>query len=55
MYKEPKNEERSKVAFDFFKWSLEHGQKDAAALDYVPVPDTLVKQIEGYWASDFKK
>ena len=52
MYKEPKNEERSKVAFDFFKWSLEHGQKDAAALDYVPVPD---KQIEGYWASDFKK
>ena len=55
MYKEPKNEERIKVAFDFFKWSLEHGQKDAAALDYVPVPDTLVKQIEGYWASDFKK
>ncbi|HAC69903.1 MULTISPECIES: phosphate ABC transporter substrate-binding protein PstS [Pseudomonas] len=55
MYKEPKNEERSKVAFDFFKWSLENGQKDAAALDYVPVPDALVKQIEGYWASDFKK
>ncbi|ALZ86047.1 phosphate ABC transporter substrate-binding protein [Pseudomonas oryzihabitans] len=55
MYKEPKNEERSKVAFDFFKWSLENGQKDAAALDYVPVPDELVKQIEGYWASDFKK
>ena len=55
MDKEPKDEERSKVAFDFFKWSLEHGQKDAAALDYVPVPDTLVKQIEGYWASDFKK
>ncbi|GAC1036636.1 phosphate ABC transporter substrate-binding protein PstS [Pseudomonas sp. No.117] len=55
MYKEPKNEERSKVAFDFFKWSLEQGQKDAAALDYVPVPDALVKQIEGYWASDFKK
>ncbi|MCD4864867.1 phosphate ABC transporter substrate-binding protein PstS [Pseudomonas sp. PLB05] len=55
MYKEPKNEERSKVAFDFFKWSLEHGQKDAAALDYVPVPDALVQQIEGYWASDFKK
>lgn len=55
MYKEPKNEERSKVAFDFFKWSLENGQKDAAALDYVPVPDALVKQVEGYWASDFKK
>ncbi|MEH3022586.1 MAG: phosphate ABC transporter substrate-binding protein PstS [Pseudomonas oryzihabitans] len=55
MYKEPKNAERSKVAFDFFKWSLENGQKEASALDYVPVPDALVKQIEGYWASDFKK
>ena len=55
MYKDPKNEERSKVAFEFFKWALEHGQKEAEALDYVPVPETLVKQIEGYWASDFKK
>jgi len=54
MYKEPKNAERSKVAFDFFKWSLENGQKDAAALDYVPLPDSLVKKIEAYWASDFK-
>ncbi|WP_310125239.1 phosphate ABC transporter substrate-binding protein PstS [Pseudomonas oryzihabitans] len=55
MYKDPKNEERSKVAFEFFKWALDHGQKEAEALDYVPVPETLVKQIEGYWASDFKK
>ncbi|GGM14024.1 phosphate ABC transporter substrate-binding protein PstS [Pseudomonas asuensis] len=54
MYKEPKNAERSKVAFDFFKWSLENGQKDAAALDYVPLPDSLVEKIEAYWASDFK-
>ncbi|MDR6235303.1 phosphate transport system substrate-binding protein [Pseudomonas psychrotolerans] len=55
MYKDPKNEERSKVAFEFFRWALDHGQKEAEALDYVPVPETLVKQIEGYWASDFKK
>nr|WP_240795266.1 phosphate ABC transporter substrate-binding protein PstS [Pseudomonas psychrotolerans] len=55
MYKDPKNEERSKVAFEFFKWALDHGQKEAEALDYVPVPEALVKQIEGYWASDFKK
>ena len=55
MYKDPKNEERSKVAFEFFKWALDHGQKEAEALYYVPVPEALVKQIEGYWASDFKK
>jgi phosphate transport system substrate-binding protein len=55
MYKEPKNAEHTKVAFDFFKWSFENGQKDAASLDYVALPDSLVKQIEGYWTTQFKR
>jgi phosphate transport system substrate-binding protein len=55
MYKTAKNAEHAKVAFDFFKWSLENGQQEAASLDYVALPDSLVKQIEAYWASDFKK
>jgi phosphate transport system substrate-binding protein len=54
MYKTPKNAEHTKVAFDFFKWSFENGQSQAASLDYVALPPSLVKQIEGYWASDFK-
>jgi len=54
MYKTPKDAAKSKTAFEFFKWSFESGQKDAEALDYVPLPDTLVKQIEAYWKSDFK-
>nr|WP_199536064.1 phosphate ABC transporter substrate-binding protein PstS [Dyella solisilvae] len=54
MYKKPKNAEHTKVAFDFFKWALENGQKDAASLDYVALPDTLVKKIEAYWASEYK-
>jgi phosphate transport system substrate-binding protein len=45
----------SKVAFDFFKWSLEKGQADASSLDYVPLPAALVSQIEAYWASDYKQ
>ena len=53
MYKQPKNAEQSKAAFDFFKWSLEQGQEQAAKLDYVALPDSLVKRIEGYWKSDF--
>lgn len=53
MYKQPKNAEQSKAAFDFFKWSLEKGQQQAASLDYVALPDSLVKRIEGYWKSDF--
>ncbi len=54
MYKQPKNVANTKVAFDFFKWSFENGQSLAASLDYVALPPTLVKQIEAYWASQFK-
>ena len=54
MYKSPKNAEHTKVAFEFFKWALENGQKDAASLDYVALPDTLVKKIEAYWATEYK-
>jgi phosphate transport system substrate-binding protein len=54
MYKTPKDAAHSKVAFEFFKWAFEHGQKEADSLDYVALPDSLVKQIEAYWKSDFK-
>jgi phosphate transport system substrate-binding protein len=52
MYKKPKDANQTKTALTFFKWSYENGQKQAAALDYVPLPDALVKQIEAYWKSD---
>jgi phosphate transport system substrate-binding protein len=54
MYKTPKNANNSKVAFDFFKFALEHGQQSASELDYVPLPNALVSRIEAYWASEFK-
>ncbi len=54
MYKQTKNAEHSKTAFEFFRWSFEHGQNDAESLDYVSLPEPLVKQIEAYWTSDFK-
>ncbi|MFO1515723.1 MAG: phosphate ABC transporter substrate-binding protein PstS [Lysobacterales bacterium] len=54
MYKQPKDAARSKAALDFFKWSLENGQKQAEELDYVPLPVDLVKQIEAYWAAQIK-
>jgi phosphate transport system substrate-binding protein len=53
MYKQPKNPERAKVARDFFKWALENGQAQAVSLHYVPLPPTLVKQVEAYWGTDF--
>ena len=54
MYKEPKDAAASKQALEFFKYALEQGQTDAKALDYVPLPASLVKQIEAYWAKTIK-
>lgn len=53
MYKQPKDSARANTVMDFFKWALESGQKQAGDLDYVPLPDNLVKQIEGYWKAQF--
>lgn len=55
MYKKAKNEEQSKAAFDFFKWSLENGQEQAASLDYVALPKSLVSKIDEYWKTEFTK
>ena len=52
MYKKPKDAQRSRIALDFFKWALEKGQGQAEKLDYVPLPPSLVKQIEVYWKAN---
>jgi hypothetical protein len=41
------------AAFDFFRWTMERGQKQADDLHYVPLPPNLVQQIEGYWKAQF--
>ena len=45
---------RTRIALDFFRWSLEHGSKTAADLGYVPLPAPLVQQVLSYWAATFK-
>ncbi|GFM55652.1 phosphate ABC transporter substrate-binding protein PstS [Pseudomonas capsici] len=55
MYKKAKNAEKSAATFDFFKWSLENGQKQAEELDYVALPKSLVERVEGYWKTEFTK
>ncbi|MEQ4504575.1 phosphate ABC transporter substrate-binding protein PstS [Pseudomonas sp.] len=55
MYKKAKNEEKSAAAFDFFKWSLENGQKQAEKLEYVALPKSLVERVESYWKTEFTK
>lgn len=55
MYKQPKDAEKSKAAFDFFNWSLTKGQPQAEKLEYVALPVNLVNQIQDYWKAEFKK
>jgi len=54
MHRQPKKGGASADALKFFRWSLNKGQKQAASLDYVPLPAPLVKRIETYVASTIK-
>ena len=54
MPKQPKDKAKSDAALSFFKHALESGQSQAKSLDYVPLPDALVKQIETYIGASIK-
>jgi phosphate transport system substrate-binding protein len=54
MYKKPKTADSAKGARDFFRWVYANGDAQAKSLDYVPLPDALVKQIETYWSQNLQ-
>ena len=54
MHKKPKDAARAKQALEFFRWAYANGDQQARSLDYVPLPDPLVKQVEAYWAQNYK-
>jgi phosphate transport system substrate-binding protein len=44
----------NQAVLHFLDWALKHGQEQAKALDYVPMPDVVVKQIETAWETGLK-
>ncbi|PPQ41567.1 phosphate ABC transporter substrate-binding protein PstS [Rhodopseudomonas palustris] len=54
MHKEPVDKAASSEAVKFFKWAFEKGGKAAEELDYIPMPEPVVKLIEKTWAADIK-
>jgi len=54
MHRHPKNAANSAEARKFFNWCLTKGQKQALALDYVPLPVPLVMRIQTYMSSSIK-
>ncbi len=54
VYKTPEKADRAKEVLKFFDWAYTDGDKLAAALDYVPLPDSVVKMIQATWKSQIK-
>ena len=45
---------RARDTLNFFQWSLDKGEKDAADLGYVPLPQELVTLVKQYWSRNLK-
>lgn len=54
MYKKPQHPKTAQAVLKFFDWAYENGDKMAADLDYVPMPDSAVKLVHDKWHSQIK-
>jgi phosphate transport system substrate-binding protein len=54
MHKDATDKAASQEAIKFFKFAFSKGDKMAEELDYIPMPDAVVKLIEKTWAADIK-
>jgi len=52
--KTPKDVAATTEAFKFFAWAYTKGGKMAEELDYVAMPDKVVKDVQATWASEIK-
>jgi phosphate transport system substrate-binding protein len=52
-----KNQDKADTAKDvvkFFDWAYEQGDKTALDMDYIPMPDNVVKLIRQSWKANLK-
>jgi phosphate transport system substrate-binding protein len=54
MHKVQDKPETAKEVLKFFDWAYANGDKLASDLDYVPLPDSLVKMIHTAWETQIK-
>ena len=54
VYKQPQDAAATGEALKFFAWAYKSGDKMASELDYVPMPDNVVADIQKMWAADIK-
>ena len=41
----------AKAAVEYFRWIYANGDEQARQLDYVPLPESLVKQVKASWSN----
>lgn len=54
MHKIQPSPDRAKTTLQFFDWAYKDGDKLALELDYIPMPDAVVKLIQAEWKSQLK-
>ncbi|MBX9741587.1 MAG: phosphate ABC transporter substrate-binding protein PstS [Beijerinckiaceae bacterium] len=54
MHKQPADKAASAEAIKFFTWAFEKGDKMAEELDYIPMPDAVVKLIKDTWSKELQ-
>ncbi|KRP94771.1 MULTISPECIES: phosphate ABC transporter substrate-binding protein PstS [Bradyrhizobium] len=54
MHKSATDKAAAQEAIKFFRWAFKNGGKMAEELDYIPMPDSVVQQIEKTWAAEIK-
>lgn len=54
MHKVQEHPDRAKEVLKFFDWAYAHGDKMAESLDYIPMPDSVVKLIQAQWKAKIK-
>ncbi|MBR0736705.1 phosphate ABC transporter substrate-binding protein PstS [Bradyrhizobium liaoningense] len=54
MHKSATDKAASQEAIKFFRWAFKNGGKMAEDLDYIPMPDSVVQQVEKTWAAEIK-
>lgn len=50
VHKDPQDPKAMEAALKFFAWAYKNGHPEAKALDYVAIPDNVVKLIEESWS-----
>ncbi|HEY6926648.1 MAG TPA: phosphate ABC transporter substrate-binding protein PstS [Steroidobacteraceae bacterium] len=54
VYAQPQDATATGEALKFFNWAYKSGTQMAAELDYVPLPEALIKQVRATWKSEIK-